>query len=141
MQLIRARTLVVGLDDPPGRLGDVGVDEHLVLRARVVDVARACDSRSMPLSFQRRVGSSILARKRRSCSSSETENQYLTRMNPVFDEQPLEPRALRKEALVLLRRTETHHLLDAGAVVPAAIEERDLATGRQVLDIALEVPL
>ncbi len=31
--------------------------------------------------------------------------------------------------------------LDAGAVVPGAVEEHDLAAGRQVLHVALEVPL
>jgi hypothetical protein len=36
----------------------------------------------MPDSFQRRIGSSMRDWKRRSCSSSETENQYLIRMIP-----------------------------------------------------------
>jgi hypothetical protein len=36
-------------------------------------------------------------------------------------------------------RAETHHPLDAGAVVPGAVEEDDLSRGRQVRDIALEV--
>ena len=36
----------------------------------------------MGLSFQRRVGSWMRRWNRRSCSASETENQYLTRMIP-----------------------------------------------------------
>ncbi len=36
----------------------------------------------MGLSFQRRVGSARRRWNRRSCSASETENQYLTRMIP-----------------------------------------------------------
>jgi hypothetical protein len=36
---------------------------------------------------------------------------------------------------------EAHHPLDAGAVVPGPVEENDLARRRQVLHVALEVPL
>jgi hypothetical protein len=43
---------------------------------------RLRDSRSIGLSFQRLIGSSMRAWKRRSCSSSLTENQYLMRMMP-----------------------------------------------------------
>ncbi len=46
-----------------------------------------------------------------------------------------------EEVLVFLRRAEAHHVLDAGAVVPAAVEQHDLAAGRQVRHVALEVPL
>ena len=38
-------------------------------------------------------------------------------------------------------RAKAHHALDAGAVVPAAVHHHDLAARRQVLRIALEVPL
>jgi hypothetical protein len=38
-------------------------------------------------------------------------------------------------------RAEAHHALDAGAVVPGAVEHHDLAGRRQVLHVALEVPL
>ena len=50
--------------------------------AREYSTQRARDSRSIGLSFQRRIGSSMRAWKRRSCSSSLTENQYLMRMIP-----------------------------------------------------------
>jgi hypothetical protein len=46
-----------------------------------------------------------------------------------------------EEFLVLVFRAESHHPLDAGAVVPAAIEQHDLSAGRQVRHVALEVPL
>ena len=36
---------------------------------------------------------------------------------------------------------EAHDSLDAGAIVPGAVEEHDLAAGRQMRDIALEIPL
>ena len=44
-------------------------------------------------------------------------------------------------SVVLGGRAVAHHVLDAGAVVPGAVEQHDLAAGRQVLDVALEVPL
>ena len=65
----------------------------------------------------------------------------MTQHDPVLDEQPLEDRALVEEAAVLVGRAEAHHLLDAGAVVPTAVEQDDLAGARQVGDVALEVPL
>ena len=50
-------------------------------------------------------------------------------------------RALLEEALGLLLGAEAHHPLDAGAVVPAAIEDHDLARRREVPDVALDVHL
>jgi hypothetical protein len=64
--------------------------------------------------------------KRRCCSSSVIENQYLMRT---------------KELLDVVVGAEAHDTLDAGAVVPAPIEEHDLPARRQVRDVALEVPL
>ena len=42
---------------------------------------------------------------------------------------------------MLLRRAEAHDVLDAGPVVPAAVEDHDLAAGREALDVALDVHL
>src|SRR5271166_903527 len=36
---------------------------------------------------------------------------------------------------------KSHHLFNAGAVVPGPVEEHDLALGGQMCDVALEVPL
>jgi hypothetical protein len=38
-------------------------------------------------------------------------------------------------------RTEAHDILDAGTVVPAAVEDDDFASGREMLDVALEEDL
>jgi hypothetical protein len=46
-----------------------------------------------------------------------------------------------KELLVLFFSAKAHHALDAGAVVPATVEQHDLAASRQLRDIALEIPL
>src|SRR6185437_1698485 len=59
----------------------------------------------------------------------------------VVDQVPLELRRGVEEILRLIGRAETHHLFDAGAVVPAAVEQHDLASRRQMLDVALEIPL
>jgi hypothetical protein len=48
---------------------------------------------------------------------------------------------LAHELGVLVVGAEAHHPFDAGAVVPGAVEQRDLAGGRQVLHVALEIPL
>ena len=65
----------------------------------------------------------------------------LAQQDPVLDEHPLEDRGLVQEAAVLVGGAEAHDPLDAGAVVPGAVEQGDLAGGRQVRDVALEVPL
>ena len=46
-----------------------------------------------------------------------------------------------RKPLRLLLGAETHHPLDARAVVPAAVEDHDLARGRQVRQVALRVHL
>ena len=78
---------------------------------------------------------------RRSCSSSLTENQYLTSDDPRAHEHPLELRARAQELLVLVLGAEAHDALDAGPVVPTAVEQDHLAGGRQMDDVALEIPL
>src|SRR6185312_10326666 len=50
-------------------------------------------------------------------------------------------RAQFEKALVLGRRAEAHDIFDAGAVVPATIEDDDFAAGRELLDIALQKQL
>ena len=65
----------------------------------------------------------------------------LAQRDALFDEHPLEDRSLVQEAPVLVVGAEPHDAFDAGAVVPAAVEQHDLAGGGQVLDVALEVPL
>ena len=46
-----------------------------------------------------------------------------------------------EESLVLLLGAKAHHVFDAGAVVPAAIEDHDLARGGKMLHVALQVHL
>ena len=45
------------------------------------------------------------------------------------------------EGTVLFLRAETEDWFDHGTVVPAAVEQYDLAAAWKLLDVALEVPL
>ena len=60
---------------------------------------------------------------------------------PGADQHPLEFRHVAKKLLALGFGAEAHDPLDAGAVVPAAVEQHDFTARRQVRDIALEIPL
>ena len=62
-------------------------------------------------------------------------------MDAVVDEELLERHDLLEESRHLGVGREPHDALDAGPVVPGPIEERDLAARRELLDVALEVPL
>ncbi len=140
MQLSRARRLSSPSTTYQGASGNVGVDEHLVLRLRVLDPAGArvqVHRRELPAAqriLEPRAEAPLLL-------LVGHREPVLDEPDSVLDEQPLEDRALREEAAVLVRRAEAHHVLDAGPVVPAPVEDRDLARGRQLGDVALEVPL
>ena len=59
----------------------------------------------------------------------------------VGDQHVLELRRLVEEAGALRVGAPAEDVLDHGAVVPGAVVEHHLAAGRQVVDVALEVPL
>src|SRR6516225_9104198 len=46
-----------------------------------------------------------------------------------------------EELLVLFFGAESHHPLDAGAVVPAAVEQDDFSAGGKMRHVALKIPL
>ena len=62
-------------------------------------------------------------------------------MQAAPHEHALELGRLAHELEILLLLAESHHPLDTGAVVPGPVEQQDLARGRKVLNVALEVPL
>ena len=70
-----------------------------------------------------------------------TENQYLTSMIPERTSIRSNSGHERRNSRYSSLGAEAHHPLDAGAVVPGAVEQDDLAGRRQVRDVALEVPL
>src|SRR5271166_4541375 len=132
--------LVVGLDDRPGRVGGVGVEEHRLLRLGVVVPLverRLVDRRQLPL--LERIG---LARGEAASLRLAGDRE------PVFEQadagahqHPLDLGALAHEFEIFVGLAEAHDALDAGAIVPGAIEEHDLAGGGQMPDVALEIPL
>jgi hypothetical protein len=95
----------------------------------------------MGLSFQRLSGSASRSAKRSSCSAWSTVSQYLKSRMPSSTSSFLEHRRLLQEGRRFGFAAVAHHALDAGAVVPAAVEEHDLTGRRQVRHITLEVPL
>ena len=62
-------------------------------------------------------------------------------LDAAVDDILLDLRAKLQEALVLLLAAESHDVFDAGAVVPAAVEDHDLARCRELLDVALHEQL
>ena len=95
----------------------------------------------MSVSFQTLRGSSIRLSSRRVCSSGLTSSQYLRRMMPESTIAFSTSGTAFEEASGLLVGAEAHDPLDAGAVVPAAIEDHDLARCGEVRDVALDVHL
>ena len=59
----------------------------------------------------------------------------------IRDRRALDHRYGVEELLYMLGRGETHHPLDPRPVIPATIEDDDLARRRQVVDVALDVHL
>src|SRR5262249_49679283 len=59
----------------------------------------------------------------------------------AVDHPLLRLRALLEETLVLFAGAESHHVLDTGTIVPAAVEDHDFAGGREVPDVSLHVHL
>jgi len=140
MQLIRARALVLGVDHVPGRLRRVAVEEHEVLGPGVVGPPLA----GLEVHFAQPPPSERVvdpAPEPALLLGVAHRRPVLDQDDPVLDEQALEDRAPGQEAVVLARGAEAHHPLDPGPVVPAAVEQDELAGGGQLADVALEVPL
>ena len=81
------------------------------------------------------------ARNRCSCSLLLTSSQYLSRMMPPSTMYFSICGHCSRNRSILLLGAEAHHVLDAGAVVPTAIEDHDFAGGREVLHVPLHVHL
>src|SRR5664279_2160517 len=76
------RPLVIGLHNVPRASRRIGIDEHFILRSGVVHLPPTglqIHRGELPLL---KTGFSTRAWKRRSCSASDTENQYFTRRMP-----------------------------------------------------------
>ena len=95
----------------------------------------------MSESFQILRGSLIRLSSRRVCSSGPTSSQYLIRMMPESTIAFSTAGTSSRNLLGLFLRAEAHDPLDAGPVVPAAVEDDDLARGREMRHVALDVHL
>ena len=95
----------------------------------------------MGLSFHCLSGWPSRSLKRRRCSLRLTLNQNLMTMHAAAHQLALELGRLAHEFGVFGVAAKAHDALDAGAVVPGAVEQHDLAARGQVLHVALEIPL
>ena len=134
------RLLVVGRDDHPRRDLRVGLLEHPIAGPRVV----------VPLRARRQVHRAQLPLPLRVADPRLEPALLLVvgHLEPQLDEHraPFDDVALHlgaelQEAFVLVVGAEPHDVLDAGAVVPAAIEDDDFASGGEVLEVPLHVDL
>ena len=138
---IEARLLLVhGGDDPPWRLRNVGAPEHDFFGFGVEFPTLAgfkIHGAEFPL-FEGIVD-----------PGAEAKLLFLVRnREPIFyhldagtDQHFFEFGHRAEELLVFVIAAKAHHPLDAGPVIPTAVEEHDLAGRRQVRDVALEIPL
>src|SRR5262249_32038990 len=132
--------LVDALDDPPRRLGNVSTPEHFFLGPGI----------AFPTAARFEVHRAELPLLERIVDAHQ-KTQFLLLIRdrePVFDQHdpgphqhPLELGRAAKELLALRLGAEPHHPFDAGAVVPAAVEQDDFAARRQMRYIALKIPL
>src|SRR4051794_26659763 len=132
--------LVVALDrGPPGVVG-VGVLDHRLLgEGVVVPPVEGLDvhGRELPAAY----GVDLADREAGALFGLGDREPQLGQGEAALGEHLLELGGLVQEDLVLALGAEAHHALDAGAVVPGPVEHHDLAGGRELGDVAVEVPL
>ena len=61
--------------------------------------------------------------------------------NAVIDDIPFLSRAHLEEPVILFVRTKPHYSLNAGTVIPASVENSDLARSWQMFEISLKIYL
>lgn len=125
-------------DEPRRRA--VSVAANMASRAAVYSSQRLKDLMSIGESFQILRPSSMRSADSAPAPAGDLQ-PVLEQNNARFDHAALHHRRAVEELLHLLRRTKAHHPFDAGAVIPAAIENHDFAGRREMLDIALKVEL
>ena len=132
MQFRRARFLLSASTMYQGAFLRSRVLEHDVLRLASTRPSACATSRSIGLSFQRLIGLSHALLEAPLLLLVADREPVLDQDDPRAHEHLLEQRAGAQEFLVLVVGAEAHDVLDAGAVVPAAIEQHDLAGRGQV---------
>src|SRR3954470_4316361 len=132
--------LVVGSHDVPRRRVGVRGEEHLVAGAGVVVPA--------VVGFQVHVAELPDLPRVLDAVLEPPGLLFLANFEPILDEQDarvgdgaFDARAEVEEALHLLRFAKAHDGLDAGTIVPGAVEEDDLPRRGKQFDVALQVHL
>ena len=138
---IQARPLFIDrIHNPPGRFRDMGAGQHLFLGFGVI----------LPPAARMQIhGAELPLLERIFDAHLEAGLLFLVGDGePVFDqddagpdEHSLEIGNGLEELFALLICAKSHHALDASPIVPAAVKQHDLASGGQMRDITLEVPL
>ena len=132
--------LVVGTHDEPGREAGVRRGEHLVACARIIEPAAV----RLEVHVAQLPGLAVvvdaLLEPTRLFVRCDLE-PVLEQAHAGIDDCLLDQRDRLEELLGLLLGAEPHDALDAGAVVPAAVEDHDFAGGRQVGQVSLQVHL
>src|SRR3984893_4926191 len=132
--------LVVGVDDPPRRLGDISALQHDLFGFGVLLPARPrLDVHGTELPLLEWI---VDAHEEAKLLLLVADGKpILQQDNARTDQHALEFGNGMEEFLVLFFRAESHHPLDAGAVVPATVEQGDFSAGRQMRRVALNIPL
>ena len=140
MQFSRARFLSFEFDDVPRRVLRVGPLEHLVARpGEAVPALEGFEIHPAQFPMPHRVldaGAETLLLLLLSHLEPD-----LDQPRAGLDHHLLDHRTGLEESLDLLRRGKFHDPLDAGTVVPAAVEDHHFAAGGKALEIALHVHL
>ena len=139
--LSRARFLSSESRDVPRRPRGVGRGEHLVPSPGVVvpaAVGLEVHGRELP-DLAAVVDAALRAGG--SAPPGSTSSQYLIRMIPESTIAFSTAGTISRKRRVSSSRAEAHHPLDAGPVVPAAVEDHDLPGRREVREVALDVHL
>ncbi len=132
--------LAVGLDHGPGSVGGIRIVEHGFFGFGVIIpfVQRGhVDGGEFPL-FQ---GMGFPFAESTSLFIATDGDPELDQVDTASDQVPFELGCLPHELGVFGVAAEVHDSFDASSVVPGTIEHHDLAGGREVADVALEVPL
>ena len=132
--------LVVGAHDRPRRIRGVGVKKHGFLGfgiglppAQGFHIHRA----ELPLLE----GILRPAEKPPQLLLAADGKPEFIESNPAAHHHPLKFRRLAHEFQIFVRGAKSHHMFDARAIVPGAVEEDDFTFGGKLFDVTLEIPL
>ena len=132
--------LIVTVHDPPPRFRDVGTLEHFFLGGSIILPAPTrfkIHRRQLPL-LERIVNTHVEAEFLLLVADRKP---ILDEDDPRSHQHPLKLGYIVEKLFDLHRRCKAHHPLDSGTIIPAPVEENDLAGCREMRDIALEIPL